>query len=59
MRDWILTFVLAIPLTYLAVTVMGMERELGPIGVTFGMCVLISGVLVRVGMDALARRKKG
>ncbi len=58
MRDWILTLIVAIPLTYMAVTAMGMEREIAPIGITFGMCVLLSGFLVRVAMDAVARRKR-
>lgn len=58
MRDWILTVVLAAPLTFLAVNAMGMEREIAPIGITFGMCVLISGALVRMTVDGLAKRRK-
>lgn len=58
MRDWIVTLVLAIPLTVLAVAGLGVEREIWPIGITFAMCLLVCGALVRVVTDTLARRKR-
>lgn len=58
MRDWILTVVVAVPLTYGAVAGFGIEREIAPVGITFAMCVLVSGFLVRLVVDGIARRRK-
>ena len=58
MRDWIVTLVLAIPLTVLGVVGLGMEREIWPIGITFALSLLVCGAIVRVVTDALAKRKQ-
>lgn len=59
MRDIVITAVLAIGLTLVVVPVFELERGVGVIGITFAMCVLVAGVIVRVTMDALAKRKGG
>lgn len=58
MRDWILTVALAAVLTAAGVLTLGIERRVGPIAFTFGLCLLIAGVGVRLVVDGLARRRR-
>lgn len=58
MRDVILTGILAVLLTVVAVVGLGVERRAGPVGITFAMSVLVAGVVVRLATDAVQRRRK-
>ena len=57
MKDIVITGILAIGLTMVVVPLFQLERGVGVVGITFAMCVLVAGVIVRVTMDALAKRK--
>lgn len=56
MRDIALTGILAIALTAVAIPGLQLERRAGVIGLTFAMCVLLAGVIVRVVADWRSRR---
>jgi hypothetical protein len=57
MRDIGLTLVLALVLTFVVVKALALEVGVGVVGITFAMCVLVAGVLVRITLDWMARRK--
>lgn len=56
MRDIALTGILALVLTAIAVPSLQLERRAGVIGLTFAMCVLLAGVVVRIVTDWGSRR---
>ena len=57
MRDVVLTALVAVLLTVAAVYGLELERRVGPVGITFAMCVLIAGIMVRVITDAVQKRR--
>jgi len=57
MKDIVVTGILAVGLTFVVVPVFQLERGVGVIGITFAMCVLVAGVIVRLTTDSLAKRK--